>query len=210
VRWQCEGWLTVRDDDRPSAGIVRLTLDPEEVVGGHALQLQLSAIGQDADAAERAGRALVRIQGLLGPDSVYTPLLDGGRGPAERVRLVPWGEPRRTTLEDRPWPGRLPVPSPALVPSGPVSAAVVDVVGNVVRCSEGGELSSPPVTVAIADGPPRRVLAATGPWIVHPSLPDPRRGTLVRLQVVLEGDVGLLLAGTLGADPRWTVEGDYD
>ncbi|WP_205661196.1 hypothetical protein [Amycolatopsis vastitatis] len=158
VRWQCEGWLTVRDGDRPSAGIVRLTLDPEEVVGGQALQLQFGAIGQDADAAERAGRALVRIQGLLGPDAVYTPLLDGGRGPAERVRLVPWGEPRRPVLEDRPWPGRLPVPSPALVPSGPVSAAVFDVVGNVVHCNERSELSSPPATVAIGDGPPRRVL----------------------------------------------------
>ncbi|MFJ7212650.1 hypothetical protein [Amycolatopsis sp. NPDC098790] len=114
VQWQCEGWLTVRDGDRPSTGIVRLTLDPEEVVGGNALQLQLGSMGQDADAAERAGRALARIQGLLGPDAVCTSLLDGGRGPAERVRLVPWGEPRRPMLEDRPWPGRLPTPSPAL------------------------------------------------------------------------------------------------
>ncbi|EOD57158.1 DNA polymerase, partial [Amycolatopsis vancoresmycina DSM 44592] len=93
VRWQCEGWLTARD--RPTAGIVRLRLDPEEVVGGQALQLQLGSVGRDADAAERAARALVRIQGLLGPDAVVTPLLDGGRGPAERVRLIPWGEPRR-------------------------------------------------------------------------------------------------------------------
>jgi protein ImuB len=213
VRWQCEGWLTVRDGDRPSTGIVRLTLEPEEVVGGNALQLQLGAIGRDADAAERAGRALVRIQGLLGPDSVYTPLLDGGRGPAERVRHIPWGEPRRPVLEDRPWPGRLPVPSPALVPSHPSAAAALDEVGNVVLCSERGEVSYPPATVAIGDGPPLRVLAATGPWIVHPALPGPGRGTLVRLQVVLEGDgedIALLLAGSIGADPQWTVEGSYD
>src|SRR4051794_21778696 len=32
VRWQCEGWLTARNG-RPTAGIVRLRLDPEEVVG---------------------------------------------------------------------------------------------------------------------------------------------------------------------------------
>ncbi|WP_254896811.1 hypothetical protein [Amycolatopsis sp. Hca4] len=76
-------------------------------------------MGHDADAAERAGRALVRIYGLLGPDALCTPQLDGGPGPAERVQLVPRGEPRRTMLEDWPWPGRLPAPSPALgvVPS---------------------------------------------------------------------------------------------
>ncbi len=192
---------------------MRLTLDPEEIVGGQALQLQLGSIGRDADAAERAGRALVRIQGLLGPDSVYTPLLDGGLGPAERVRLIPWGEPRRPVLEDRPWPGRLPVPSPALVPSHPTSAAAFDEVGNVVRCSERGELSSPPATVAIGDGPPRRVLAATSPWIVHSALPGHGRQAMMRLQVVLERDddeLALLIAGTVGADPQWTVEGDFD
>ncbi|MFI5591187.1 DNA polymerase Y family protein [Amycolatopsis sp. NPDC051758] len=213
VRWQCEGWLTVGDGDRPSAGIVRLTLDPEEVVGGQALQLQLGSIGRDADAAERAGRALVRIQGLLGPDAVVTPLLDGGRGPAERVRLVPWGEPRRPMLEDRPWPGRLPVPSPALVPSRPPVAAVLDAARDVVRCSERGELSYPPATVAIGDGLPRRVLATAGPWIIRPALPGQDRGPLARLQVVLEGDggdVAQLLTGAVGADPHWTAEGNYD
>ncbi|MEV6877841.1 hypothetical protein [Amycolatopsis sp. NPDC051128] len=49
-----------------------------------------------------AARALVRIQGLVGPEAVVTPLLDGGRGPAERVRLIPWGEPRRPVAGDRP------------------------------------------------------------------------------------------------------------
>ncbi|MFJ7216559.1 DNA polymerase Y family protein [Amycolatopsis sp. NPDC098790] len=213
VRWQCEGWLTVRDGDRPSAGIVRLTLDPEEVVGGNALQLQLGSMGQDADAAERAARALVRIQGLLGPDAVCTPLLDGGRGPAERVRLIPWGEPRRPVLEDRPWPGRLPAPSPALVPSRAASVTVLDDAGDIVCCSERGELDRPPAMVALGDGPPRRVLAVAGPWIVRPTLPGQGRRPLVRLQVVLERDgedLAMLLAGTVGADPQWTIEGDYD
>ncbi|MGW4393836.1 hypothetical protein ACWEHA_01000 [Amycolatopsis nivea] len=60
---------------------------------GEALQLQLGAMGRDADAAERAGRAMVRIQGLLGPEALLTPLLDGGRTPADRARLIPWGDP---------------------------------------------------------------------------------------------------------------------
>lgn len=204
VRWQCEGWLTARD--RPTAGIVRLRLDPGEVVGGQALQLQLGSLGRDADAAERAGRALVRIQGLLGPDAVVTPLLDGGRGPAERVRLIPWGEPRRPVTADRPWPGRLPAPSPAVVSRRP--AVVLDAVGDVVRCTERGELSYPPATVAVDGGSPRRVLGSAGPWIVRPGLPA-RRG-LVRIQVVLEGDVALLLNAVVGENPQWTVEGFYD
>ncbi len=212
VRWQCEGWLTVRVRDRPSAGIVRLTLDPEEVVGGNALQLQLGSMGQDADAAERADRALVRIQGLLGPDAVYTPLLDGGRGPAERVRLVPWGEPRHPTLEDRPWPGRLPTPSPALVPSCPASVSVLDAAGDVVRCNERGELTHSPATIVIGDGPPRRVLASAGPWPVRAVSPSRSRPAIVRVQVVVEGtddDDALLLRADAASNPRWTVEGDY-
>ncbi|RSD14354.1 DNA polymerase Y family protein [Amycolatopsis eburnea] len=206
VRWQCEGWLNARD--RPTAGIVRLRLDPEEVVGGQALQLQFGSLGRDADAAERAGRALVRIQGLLGPDAVVTPLLDGGRGPAERVRLVPWGEPRTPATAGQPWPGRLPAPSPAVVSPRPVPAAVVDATGTEVRCTARGELSHPPTTVSVDDGPPRRVLGAAGPWIVHH-----RGARLARVQVILEtddGDVALLLRVTIGDDPQWTVEGCYD
>jgi protein ImuB len=213
VRWQCEGWLTARDADRPSAGIVRLRLDPEEVVGGQTLQLQPGSMGRDADAVERASRALVRIQGLLGPDAVVTPLLDGGRGPSERVRLIPWGESRRPMTEDRPWPGRLPAPSPSLVPPRPPSAVVLDAVGDVVQCTERGELSYPPATVAADGNSPRRVLSVAGPWLVHPTLPGRGRRPLVRIQVVLEGaedDIALLLDAAIGIDPQWTIEGDYN
>lgn len=211
VQWQCEGWLTVRDGDRPSAGIVRLTLAPEEVVGGNALQLQVGSMGQDADAAERAGRALVRIQGLLGPEAVCTPLLDGGRGPAERVRLVPWGEPRGNTLEDRPWPGRLPAPSPALVPYCPASVTVLDAAGDVARCNERGELTHSPATIAIGDGPPRRVLASAGPWPVRAVSPSRSTTPIMPVQVVegTDDDVALLLRADVASNPRWTVEGDY-
>ncbi|WP_370967362.1 DNA polymerase Y family protein [Amycolatopsis sp. cg9] len=206
VRWQCEGWLNARD--RPTAGIVRLRLDPEEVVGGQALQLQFGSMGRDADAAERAGRALVRIQGLLGPDAVVTPLLDGGRGPAERVRLVPWGEPRAAATADQPWPGRLPAPSPTHVPLHPPPAAVLDATGAEVRCTPRGELTGAPETIAVDDGPPRHVLGAAGPWVVHH-----RGDRLARVQVVLEtddGDVALLLKAMIGDNPQWTVEGCYD
>jgi protein ImuB len=88
VRWQLDSWLT-----RGGSGAVgRLRLVPEETVPAGALQLGLW--GEVGESDERAGRALVRVQALLGPDAVVTAVLAGGRDPAERVRLVPWGDER--------------------------------------------------------------------------------------------------------------------
>jgi protein ImuB len=88
VRWQLDSWLA-----RGHAGAVhRLWLVPEETVIAGALQLGLW--GEVGEADERAGRALVRVQALLGPDAVVTAVLTGGRDPGEQVRLVPWGDAR--------------------------------------------------------------------------------------------------------------------
>jgi protein ImuB len=88
VRWQLDSWLT-----RGGSGAVdRLWLVPEETVTAGALQFGLW--GEVGEADERAGRALVRVQALLGPESVLTAVLVGGRDPAERVRLVAWGDAR--------------------------------------------------------------------------------------------------------------------
>ncbi|MGW5570112.1 DNA polymerase Y family protein [Nocardia thailandica] len=112
IRWQLDGWLTRRD--RPTAPIVLLRLEPVEVVTAGALQLGLwGGVGEED---ERARRALVRVQGLLGGDAVRVGVLSGGRGPAERVTLVTLGdEPTPTADPDQPWPGRLPEPAPALL-----------------------------------------------------------------------------------------------
>ncbi|MEV6623406.1 DNA polymerase Y family protein, partial [Amycolatopsis sp. NPDC051114] len=89
-----------------------------------------------------------------------------------------------------------------------------DAVGDAVRCTGRGELSYPPATVTVGDGPPRRVLGSAGPWVVHPTLPAKRGARpTARLQVVLEGeddDLALLLEVAVGNDPQWTVEGIYD
>ncbi|MGE3621051.1 MAG: DNA polymerase Y family protein, partial [Acidimicrobiia bacterium] len=68
VRWQLDGWINGSGRHRPSAGLVRLWLAPEEVVasGGR----QMGYWGSDAAAGARAGRAVARIQGLLGPGTV--------------------------------------------------------------------------------------------------------------------------------------------
>ena len=206
VRWQLDGWLT-STDGRPSAGIITLSLEPVEVVEGHTLQLDLWRGEGRAEADERAGRAMVHVQGLLGPDAVVTPVLGGGRDPGEEVRLVPWGDERSPTHDpDPPWPGRLPSPSPSTVLAKPLPAKVFDAEGRPVDISARHELTGRPCQVSVDGGAPRRVHAWAGPWAT-----DARWWTnpcrRARLQVLLEEQTALLL---VLSEERWTVEGIYD
>ncbi|ATY17206.1 hypothetical protein CU254_41220 (plasmid) [Amycolatopsis sp. AA4] len=221
VRWQCEGWLRRREDDRPSSGIVGLVLEPAETVSGGALQLSLPAAGVVPDADDRAARAIGRVQGLLGPDAVFTAVLGGGRGPAEQVRLVPWGDlPDDDGDPDAPWPGRLPAPSPATVPPEPWPAQVLGPSGAAVGWTARARLTELPDAVVVGAGPPRRVLNWAGPWPAVVTRIGPRGSRrVVRIQVALaprrrdEADDALLLTGEIGRDGEsvsWTVEGIYD
>lgn len=167
VRWQAEGWLTDVaqgvDDDVPSAGIVLLRLTPDEVHGlsGAAQSLW----GGAAEANERITRAIARVQGMLGPAAATTAVLVGGRGPAEQVQLIPWGDSRAvdSARANAPWPGRMPAPAPALVPDAPVPLDVLDAGGGAVRVNGRGEVSAPPVTVVGPHGVDR-VTGWAGPW----------------------------------------------
>ena len=343
VRWQLDAWLTrsrrlpAVTEGESAAGsgvgaVSRLRLVPEETVTAGALQLGLW--GDVGEADERAGRALVRVQALLGPESVVTAVLVGGRDPAEQVRLVPWGDdrgpglpspdthrvrgapevaggrseeggpvapvvpasaaadtlpdvapagwpedvvrrtgrlsaaqvaatmaaevpatapaapkiggsgpgtapgpvggPEQTITERRrrstnrrrrvptprrspgraavrepppPWPGRLPAPSPALVPPQPLPAELLDAAGHPVRLTAPDLLSAPPERVAVDGRAPRAVRGWAGPWPLRQRwwLPDGTEGS--RLQVALDDDVALLL---LVHDGRWSVTGVYD
>lgn len=76
----------------PSSGIVRLRLVPDGVL--RQVGLQPGLWGEPGEERARAHRALSRVQGILGPESVVTAVVGGGRSPADRVRLVPWGDER--------------------------------------------------------------------------------------------------------------------
>jgi protein ImuB len=203
VRWQLDSWLT-----RGGSGAVdRMRLVPEETVTAGALQLGLW--GEVGEADERAGRALVRVQALLGPESVVTAVLVGGRDPAERVRLVPWGDER---LPERPveppWPGRLPAPAPATVYPEPVPAGVWDDTGAPVTVSGRLAVSGPPARVAIGDGDPVEVLAWAGPWPIDERWWAPAEAhRAARFQFVLTGGHAVLATLSKG---RWAVEAVYD
>ncbi|MDD7917820.1 DNA polymerase Y family protein [Actinomycetospora callitridis] len=202
VRWQLEGWLSRRGEGagRSDGGLTVLRLVPEEVV--EAGRLQLGLWGEVGVADERAGRALVRVQGLLGPEEVLTGVSGGGRGPGERIQLVPWGDERETPGLDpqAPWPGALTAPSPARVPPEPLPARVLDADGAPVRRATRGRLSAPPAHVALGTdpaAPTAPVRAWGGPWPDPGRWWDPRAvaGGSVRIQVVCATDADEIAAG---------------
>jgi protein ImuB len=221
VRWQLDAWLT-RSPTRPTVGgIGRLRLSGEEVVEAGTLQLGLW--GDVGAADERAGRALVRVQAILGPDGVCTAVLGGGRDPGERARLVPWGEersppgpPTPTGEPDPPWPGRLPAPSPTAVPAAPEPVEVLDAAGSPVRVDGRLTISAAPAWVASAGRRARPVTGWAGPWPLDQRWWDAAGWRGVRMQVVLSGpeeagegagETALLLVCTQG---RWRVAGRYE
>ncbi|WP_396027557.1 DNA polymerase Y family protein [Actinoplanes sp. TBRC 11911] len=109
VRWQMDGWLTGARrgaEARPTAGLVRLRLVPDGVIVH--LGLQPGLWGDAGAERERAHRAFSRVQGLLGPEAVVTPVLGGGRSADDQVRLVPWGDEREpwapAAVHDEPVP----------------------------------------------------------------------------------------------------------
>ncbi|HAS10738.1 MAG TPA: DNA repair protein, partial [Acidimicrobiaceae bacterium] len=111
---------------------------PDEVVAADGRQLGFW--GADTGAADRAVRAIARVQGLLGTDAVLVPEYAGGRGPGEQLRLVPaagvdLGADRPAARPDwvgAPWPGRLPNPSPATLHPDAVPVDVLDARGRQV------------------------------------------------------------------------------
>jgi protein ImuB len=237
VRWQLDGWLTgsatrlrahggvfsdpdapTRSDGlvvaRPTAGIDRLRLIPDGLVRCSGMQPGLWGELGEADA--RAHRALHRVQGLLGPESVYTAVLGGGRGYAERVRLVPWGDERRAEGNDRPWPGRIPAPAPATVLTEPIPVMVCTADGAFLHVDERLTLSGPPATVRLPHGPgaegssgaPLTVTGWAGPWPVDERWWAPGEANQsVRLQLGVADGSALLVAGR---DGTWWLEAVYD
>ncbi len=210
VRWQLEGWLS--GSHRPTGGVSRLRLVPIEVVptGTHQQALWGGSGAQD----ERAGRALARVQTLLGHGSVLTAVLDGGRDPGQRTRLVPWGdEPAPLRSPEQPWPGQLPAPAPAVLLDPPRPAQLLDAARRPVVVTERGAMPAPPALFGMA-GEICAVTSWAGPWPVDErwwSAESARRA--VRCQIVDVRGRAYLVSGVmdpLDAQPRWQVDAIYD
>ena len=207
ARWQLEGWLLgTGSDAQPTAGITRLRLVPDEVRPDRGRQLGFW--GGEGAGADRAARALARLQGMLGHEAVVTAVPEGGRGPVEQVRLVPWGDERREGDEVPPWPGRLPPPAPATVHPQPRPAEVVDAGGAPVGVTGRARPTAAPARLSIDGGPWAEVAAWAGPWPVDERWWDARNHRRrARWQVVTATGAAHLLAVEAG---RWSVEATYD
>ncbi|MBM7366743.1 DNA polymerase Y family protein [Gordonia hydrophobica] len=203
IRWQLEGWLTgsAAGGEAPDSPVVRLMLEPVEVVNPGALQHVLSGPGLPDDVAgglgDGARRALVRVQGLLGGESVRVPVRSGGRGPAEQVALVAFGDaPQPPRDPAAAWPDRLARPSPSLLTRTEVE--VTDAEGAPVTVSVRGAFSAPPAAVRV--GARRyRVQWWAGPWLFG--------AEAARAQVLTEDARALLLCLR---EETWIVEGIYE
>ncbi|NQU36081.1 MAG: DNA polymerase Y family protein [Actinobacteria bacterium] len=168
IRWQLAGWLTGSkstagiDASIPSAGISLIRLTADEVAG--SADLQVSLWGEMSAADRRAVRGLDRVRGLLGPTAVFTVLLGGGRGPHERVHLVPWGKPTPTIDPPMPWPGQIPAPSPAVLYQKPLQIGVFGTTGP-VQVTARGDVTARPTRLELADGKAETITGWTGPWL---------------------------------------------
>jgi hypothetical protein len=159
----------------------------------------------------RATRSIIRLQRRFGPDSVFVARLRGGRSPADRARLVPWGslgaeEEEGLGRRTAPWPGRLPAPSPVTVLNEPIAVEVLDPDARPVLVSGRGLLSAEPALLSIGGGPWQSVEAWAGPWPSTERWWSGRRRR-ARLQVVTVSDLATLV---VIEGERWWLEAVYD
>jgi len=145
VRWQLRAWLE-GGSRGIRGGIVMLRLEPGA----------LSDEGRQLGMLERWDTAAIRrtlseVEAVVGPGGVLRATPRGGRDPGERVRWRRWDEERAAERRDEaPWPGRIPRPSPALVPPEPQPVEIDWDAGMPVRVRLGSRWEP--------------VLSWAGPW----------------------------------------------
>ncbi len=234
VRWQL---ASLDAPTRPGlrSGVVGVRLEPVAVDA--AWRHEPGLFGASSD--ERVHHTLSRLQSMLGYDGVVTASIGGGRWLAERQVLVPWGERAQTPQPgDRPWPGHLSAPLPAVVFPCPRPVTVLGVTGRTVQVDGRGNLSSAPrlmvdggergdpgqgwespadpagprAAVGPGEGPGsvrRPITAWAGPWPIDERDWDPaRRRHACRFQVVAADRTAWLLI--LDDAGSWWIEGQYD
>jgi protein ImuB len=160
-------------------------------------------------ASEQVERGIARLQGMLGPDEVLAPALQGGRSPRDRQLLSPWGERRADHRpQGLPWPGSIPPPAPARVFAEPVPAAVLDIDHRLVEVTDRGLITGVPAFVH-TDARSRAIPieAWAGPWPIDELWWDPSLARHVaRFQIVgVDGSAWLMII----EDGHWWTEAQY-
>lgn len=221
VHWQLQAGLASRQVRRRGAGtdrdaapvtapVVRVRFVPDvvEPAGDHAEGLW------GGGAEEQVVRGVARVQAMIGYDAVRVPVLQGGRGAADRQALVPWGErPSGLRPLDRPWPGRIPGPAPTRVFASPLEADVVDEAETSIAVTARGQVTGEPWRFLVRIGGRERwwpVAAWAGPWPVDESwwLGPGAGARSARFQVVGVDGRAWLMRWVEAAG--WEVEAAYD
>lgn len=195
VRWQA---------DALGEPVIEVTFVPDvlEAAGDHADAL----FGGGVD--ERVERGIARVQSMVGPDSVQSVGLQGGRSPGDRRLTATWGERPVVAFDpSRPWPGSIPAPAPATVLPAPSPAHVVGAEGQPIHVSGRGALIGEPAQVRIADQW-HRIQAWAGPWPVDERWWDEHAARrIARFQVVgVDGSAWLMVV----ENGAWWLEAVYD
>lgn len=156
---------------------------------------------------ERVERGVAKVQAMLGYDAVRRPVRQGGRSPADRQALVPWGDrPGDLRPLDLPWPGSIPPPAPCRVLPEAVPSAVLGEQNLRVRVTERGLVSGVPTRFRTPDGW-QRVQAWAGPWPVEEAWWGQPRRLIARFQMVGSDGRAWLLRYEAG---DWLTEAGYD
>lgn len=210
IRWQLDGWID--SEGSPSAGVVLIRLTPTQVRPDSGVQEGFWGGRSQAD--ENAVRAVTRVIGLLGVDSVKVARHRGGRDPRQVYELVSFtsrdvtGREHLASGTELPWPGSLPLPAPASTLHTPESVGVLDAHGRAVSVDGRGLASAAPATL-VRGSRSRRIVAWAGPWPVDERWWETRARRSARFQLVVESSDGpraCLVEVTAGT---WWVTADY-
>ncbi len=206
----------------PPAGFPPVSFPPAgEGPAPAVVTRQVGFWGDSADADARAARAVAGVQELLGPEAVVRGRLQGGRGPAQRARFVPWTGSGRNRAQDGPgpdgtgatpgpggpWPGQVPPPAPAVVLDRPLPTQLTDAAGRPVGVTGGGMATTVPARLSVAGGAWVEVTGWAGPWPADERWWSVRgRRRQARMQVVTATTAHLLTRERGG----WWLEATYD
>jgi protein ImuB len=204
IYWQLQG------DPAPEP-VCELRLLPESVesLADHGEGLWGSALNEHVE------RGIARLQGMLGPEEVLAPSLQGGRSPRDRQLLSPWGErPPSRRNPQLPWPGSIPPPAPARVFATPMPSVVLSEDHRPVRVTSRGLVTAAPAFISIGvvsideESELIPIDAWAGPWPIDELWWDPDQARQVaRFQVTgVNGSAWLLII----ENDQWWTEARYD
>ena len=199
IYWQLQG------DPAPEP-VCELRLLPESVesLADHGEGLWGSALNEHVE------RGIARLQGMLGPEEVLAPSLQGGRSPRDRQLLSTWGERRPSQRNPQlPWPGSIPPPAPTRVFSTPMPSVVLSEDHRPVRVTDRGLVIAAPAFVGIGEESALMPIDAwAGPWPIDELWWDlDQARQIARFQIAdVNGSAWLLVV----ENDQWLTEARYD